>query len=67
LEQLRCKVDSAKDGKDALVLFGQNHYEFALIDINMSVMNGLELVKQLRNQHYQLKLVAVSAMPMTAR
>jgi signal transduction histidine kinase/CheY-like chemotaxis protein len=61
LEQLGCQVDSAKDGQEALALFEQNPYDFALIDINMPVMNGLELVKRLRHRQAKLKLVAVSA------
>jgi signal transduction histidine kinase/CheY-like chemotaxis protein len=61
LEQLGCQVDSAMDGQRALVLIEQNRYRFALIDINMPVMNGLELVKRLRSQQCKLKLVSVSA------
>ncbi len=61
LEQLSCKVDSAKDGQEALALFEKNRYDFALIDINMPVINGIELVKRLRRQNLKLKLVAVSA------
>lgn len=61
LEQLGCQVDSSTDGKQALALIEQNPYDFALIDINMPVMNGLELAKVLRSQKSKLKLIAVSA------
>ena len=61
LEQLGCQVDSAVDGQEALVLFQQNRYDFALIDINMPVMNGLELAVKIRQQQSTLKLIAVSA------
>jgi signal transduction histidine kinase len=61
LEQIGCKVDSAMDGQEALALIKQNNYDLALIDINMPVMNGLELVKRLRSQQIRLKAVAVSA------
>jgi signal transduction histidine kinase/CheY-like chemotaxis protein len=61
LEQIGCKVDSALDGQQALALIEQNHYDLALIDINMPVMNGLELVKKLRSQKLKLKVAAVSA------
>jgi signal transduction histidine kinase len=61
LEQLGCIVESAMDGQEALALIQQNHYDLALVDINMPVMDGLELAKQLRSQQYKLKLVAVSA------
>jgi CheY-like chemotaxis protein/anti-sigma regulatory factor (Ser/Thr protein kinase) len=61
LEQIGCEVETAIDGEEALELIGQFNYDFALIDINMPVMNGLELVKRVREQHIPLKLVAVSA------
>lgn len=61
LEQLGCKVDSAMNGQTALELIAQKQYDLALIDINMPVMNGLELVKKLRSQQCKLSLAAVSA------
>ncbi|MEQ1739611.1 MAG: ATP-binding protein [Methyloglobulus sp.] len=61
LEQLGCKVDSAMDGQQALALIEQHSYDLALVDINMPVMNGLELVKKVRSQHRKLKVAAVSA------
>lgn len=61
LEQIGCKVDSAMDGQEALALIQHNNYDLALIDINMPVMNGVELVKRLRSQQFKLKLAAVSA------
>lgn len=61
LELQGCHVDSAMNGKEALDLINENHYQLALIDINMPVMTGLELVKILRSQHNPLKIAAVSA------
>jgi signal transduction histidine kinase/ActR/RegA family two-component response regulator len=61
LKQIGCKVDSAMDGLEALALIQQNNYDLALIDINMPVMNGLELVKRLRSQQINLKVAALSA------
>jgi len=56
-----CTVDSAVNGKQALQLINENHYQLAFIDLNMPVMTGLELVKILRSQHNSLKMVAISA------
>jgi signal transduction histidine kinase/CheY-like chemotaxis protein len=61
LEQLGCKVDFAMDGQQALALIKQNNYDLALIDINMPIMNGLELVKLIRRVKVKSKLIAVSA------
>jgi signal transduction histidine kinase/ActR/RegA family two-component response regulator len=61
LEQLDCMVDSAMDGQQAFALIKQNNYDLALIDINMPIMNGLELVKLIRRLKVKSKLIAVSA------
>ncbi len=61
LEQLGCKVDSAVDGQEALALIQQKNYDLALIDINMPIMNGLELVNKIRRLRLKFKVVAVSA------
>ncbi len=56
-----CIVDSAINGKEALNLINQNHYKIALIDLNMPVMSGLELVKILRSEKNPLPMAAISA------
>ena len=48
-------VDAAADGAEALQFISENHYKFALIDLSMPVMSGLEMVKILRKQHNPLK------------
>jgi uncharacterized protein (UPF0264 family) len=54
------KVDAAGDGAEALQLISENHYKFALIDLNMPVMSGLEMVRTLRKQPNALKTAAIS-------
>ncbi|MDD5320268.1 MAG: response regulator [Methylococcales bacterium] len=61
LELLGCTVDTAVNGKQALQLINTKHYQLAIIDLNMPVMTGLELVKILRKQHNPLKIAAISA------
>jgi two-component system chemotaxis response regulator CheY len=41
-------VHEAGDGARALELFGHNHIDLALIDINMPVMDGATLITRLR-------------------
>ncbi|HEY8159251.1 MAG TPA: (5-formylfuran-3-yl)methyl phosphate synthase [Methylobacter sp.] len=55
------EVDAAGDGAEALQFINQNRYKFALIDLNMPVMSGLEMVRILRKQHNPLKTAAISA------
>lgn len=61
LEQYGCVVDSAMNGQEALQLIREQDYQMALIDLNMPVMTGLELVKVIRSQHNPLKIAAISA------
>ena len=61
LELQGCIVDSAGNGKEALQSINENTYQMAMVDLNMPVMTGLELVRTLRNQHNPLKIAAISA------
>lgn len=61
LELQGCKVDSAINGKIALQLITEKQYQLALIDLNMPVMTGLELLKEVRSRHIALKIAAISA------
>jgi len=61
LELQDCVVDAVSNGKQALQRLNSNHYDLALIDLNMPLMTGLELVKMLREQHNRLHIVAISA------
>jgi len=53
-------VDAAGDGAEALQFIRENQYKFALIDLGMPVMSGLEMVRILRTQHNPLKTAAIS-------
>ena len=48
LEDRGFRVDVAADGKSALQLVRQNHYDVALLDFQMPDMNGAELYDQIR-------------------
>jgi uncharacterized protein (UPF0264 family)/CheY-like chemotaxis protein len=54
------KVDAAAGGAEALQFISENHYKFALIDLSMPVMSGLEMMKILRKQQNPLKTAAIS-------
>ena len=41
-------IDCAKDGEEALELNYSNNYDLYLLDINVPKINGLELLKELR-------------------
>lgn len=41
-------VTEAQNGKQALEFAGQNKYDLLMTDLNMPVMDGIDLVKELR-------------------
>ena len=43
-----CNVDEAEDGKGALQRLRNDTFDFVVSDWNMPVMNGLELLKEIR-------------------
>ncbi|WP_020564082.1 response regulator [Methylosarcina fibrata] len=61
LELQGCKVDSAVNGMEALQLLMTHSYQLALIDLNMPVMSGLALLKEIRKLHIAVKIAAISA------
>ncbi|PPD17954.1 MAG: hypothetical protein CTY24_13880 [Methylobacter sp.] len=61
LNHLGCKVDAASNGQQALDLANRNHYDIALIDLNMPVITGIEFVSTIRRTHNRLPVVAISA------
>jgi len=42
------QVRTAANGLEALAQLGENSFDLALIDVNMPVMNGIELVERIR-------------------
>jgi two-component system chemotaxis response regulator CheY len=55
--------EEAGDGQAALdLLHGGGKFDLAFVDWNMPVMNGLEMLKRLRAEHYvALKAIMVTA------
>ncbi|GAB6072366.1 chemotaxis response regulator CheY [Venenivibrio stagnispumantis] len=51
-------VDEAENGKDALSKLKQNKYDLVLLDWNMPEMDGITLLKEIRNDP-QLKDIPV--------
>ena len=64
LEDAGFKVIAAKDGKEALQLLNTNRVDAVLSDINMPVMDGLELVRKIRedSRFADLPVIAVTSL-----
>lgn len=42
------KADTAKNGKEAIALISEHHYDMVVSDVNMPEMDGIELTKKIR-------------------
>ncbi len=54
-------IDTASDGKDGLEKYNNNLYDLVISDINMPVMNGIEMCKQIKEINPEQKISIVSA------
>jgi signal transduction histidine kinase/CheY-like chemotaxis protein len=48
LTRWKCKFDTAPDGKEAYDLFYANNYDMVLLDLQMPIMSGIEVVRRIR-------------------
>ncbi|MCK4620977.1 MAG: nitrogen regulation protein NR(I) [Desulfuromonadales bacterium] len=54
-------VDLAEDGRQALNLFRKNRYDLAVFDIKMPGLQGIELLKQVREEYPATLVVIMTA------
>ena len=64
LEEEGYTVLSASNGLEAINLALHNQPDLVLLDMQVSGLNGYEVVKQLRMQHFSQPIVALSASPL---
>jgi len=48
LTRWKCKFDTAPDGKEAYDLFCAKNYDMVLLDLQMPIMSGIEVVRRIR-------------------
>ena len=61
VQSLNCTFDTAINGYEAMKLLTTKNYQLALIDINMPLINGFELIQSIRKQNMTLPVIAISA------
>ena len=62
LKKLECKIDTAKNDKEAVEKIRVNDYEVILMDLQMPVMDGFEAAKIIRNElHQEMPILALTA------
>lgn len=54
-------IDNAYDGKEALNLYHCNQYDLILLDLNLPVVDGLEVLKTIREKDLKTKVMIISA------
>lgn len=54
-------VDSAYDGQEALDLYRTNHYDLIILDLNLPKVDGLEVLKEIRKNDLNTKVMILSA------
>ena len=52
--------DVAYNGKEALEKFEINHYDLIITDIQMPIMNGIELIKKVKEQRNEQLIIILS-------
>lgn len=55
------EVDSCQDGLDALELCKAEHYDLILLDLNLPGMDGMEVLRRLRKEDEETRVLILSA------
>lgn len=54
-------LDCAYDGKEALELYEINQYDLIILDLNLPEIDGLEVLKQIRQKDASVRILILSA------
>ena len=61
LQEVGFTVESADDGDTAIDMIGKKHYDVMLLDIRMPRMNGIEVLKHLRTNKINMRVVVLTS------
>ena len=61
LRRLAYSVDHCYDGDKALELLGTERYDLVLLDLNLPGMDGMEILRELRQSNEETKVLILSA------
>jgi CheY-like chemotaxis protein len=60
LEELGYRIFTARSGEEALEMCANRKFELIVTDYKMPKMNGIELIKRLRNSDSQARIIMLS-------
>jgi len=62
LSEIKCvkSIDTATDGVEAYTKITQNQPHLVLLDINMPIKNGIELLKEIKQNFPMVKVIMVT-------
>ena len=61
------KVKTALNGIEALKLLDQESFQLALLDLKMGPLNGVQLLKQIKDRQPVVKVIMMTAYPLVIR
>jgi len=61
LKQEGYALDMAHNGEEALDFFSINTYDLIVLDLNIPKINGINVLKQIRQSNQEVKIIIVSA------
>lgn len=65
LKQERYEVDLETNGRDGLELAMNTQYDLILLDVMLPGMNGIDILKELRANNYNVPVILISALDST--
>lgn len=54
-------VDTASDGKEALEMHYSAKYDLIILDLNLPKMDGIDVLKEIRKENTEIKVIILSA------
>jgi CheY-like chemotaxis protein len=62
LEEQKYQIDAQMDGGSALRAIGESQYDLIIVDLMMPKMNGMEVLRRVKETHPEIKVIMVTGM-----
>jgi DNA-binding response OmpR family regulator len=60
LEKAGCQVETAEDGRQALIFLGGSEFDLVFLDIHLPHIDGIEVLREVRQQNQSLPVVLLT-------